>query len=191
MVNMRKLVLFMHVSLDGLVAGPKGELKWITVDDDIFEFAGQRTNSADTALYGRVTYEMMQAYWPTAGDQPNASKHDLEHSKWYNSVEKIVFSKSLMGKNLPRTTFIGGDLKSAIDKLKNKKGRDILMFGSPGAARSLMQLDLIDEYWLFVNPLLLGVGIPLFGGLRESLKLKLTASHVFSSGVVCLNYARN
>jgi dihydrofolate reductase len=133
---------------------------------------------------------MMQSYWPTAGDRPNASKHDLEHSKWYNSVEKVVVSKSLQGKNLPRTTFIAGDLKSKVDELKNRKGTDILMFGSPGAAKSLMQVNIIDEYWLFVNPLLLGHGIPLFGTLKEPLKLKLIASHAFSSGVVCLNYER-
>lgn len=187
---MRKLVLFMHTSLDGYVAGPKGELDWITVDDDIFDFVGKRTNSADTALYGRVTYEMMQAYWPAAGNQPNASKHDLEHSKWYNSVEKVVMSTTLRGTNLPNTTIISGDLKNTIDELKRRKGKDILMFGSPGAAKSLMQMDVIDEYWLFVNPKLLGRGIPLFSRLKESVRLKLTANHAFPSGVVCLNYER-
>ncbi|HWJ28077.1 MAG TPA: dihydrofolate reductase family protein [Flavisolibacter sp.] len=87
---MRKLVLFMHVSLDGYVAGPNGEMDWITVNEDIFDYAGRRTNEADTALYGRVTYQMMEGYWPTAADHPNASKHDIEHSAWYNKLEKLV-----------------------------------------------------------------------------------------------------
>lgn len=187
---MRKLVLFMHTSLDGFVAGPKGEMDWIKADEEMFEFASRRTDQSDTALYGRVTYEMMQAYWPTAGNQPNPSKHDLEHSKWYNSVEKVVISRTLPETNLPKTTIISGDLKKTIDELKRRKGKDILMFGSPGVAKSLMQMDVIDDYWLFVNPKLLGRGIPLFSTLKESVKLKLVASHAFPSGVVCLNYER-
>src|SRR5690242_8430146 len=103
---MRKLVLFMHVSLDGFVTGPNGEMDWIKVDDEIFDFAGQRTNESDLALYGRVTWQMMDAYWPTAADQPNASKHDIEHSAWYNQVEKIVVSRTMKGKQLPKTKII-------------------------------------------------------------------------------------
>src|SRR4030095_2530899 len=100
---MRKLTLFMHTSLDGFVAGPKGEMDWINVDDEIFDYAGKETDRADAALYERVTYEMMEGYWPTAGDQPTATKHDIEHSRWYNSVTKIVLSRSMRGKKLENT----------------------------------------------------------------------------------------
>src|SRR5204863_1178783 len=103
---MRKLVLFMHASLDGFVAGPNGEMDWIKVDDEMFDYAGKRTNESDTALYGRVTYDMMEAYWPTAANQPNASKHDIEHSAWYNQVEKIVVSKSLKGKTIKNAKIV-------------------------------------------------------------------------------------
>src|SRR5215216_2481954 len=103
---MKKLVLFMHASLDGFVAGPNGEMDWINVDDEMFEYAGQRTNNADTALYGRITYQMMESYWPTAGNQPGASKHDIEHSKWYNQVTKVVISRSMKGQNPPKTKII-------------------------------------------------------------------------------------
>ncbi|MEX2116987.1 MAG: dihydrofolate reductase family protein [Bacteroidota bacterium] len=188
---MRKLVLFMHASLDGFVAGPNGEMDWIHVEEEIFDFAGRRTNAADTALYGRVTYEMMEGYWPTAADQPNATRHDVEHSRWYNNVDKVVLSKSLQGRSLPRTTIIHNDLLKKINDLKNRKGKDIIMFGSPGAAHSLMQLDLIDEYWLFVNPILLGRGIPLFRNINEVSHVTLISSHTFPSGVVCLNYKRS
>src|SRR3979409_1602991 len=95
---MRKLVLFMHTSLDGFVAGPNGEMDWIKVDDEMFEYVGKRTNGADTALYGRVTYQMMEGDWPTAADRPNATKHDIEHSRWYNKVAKIVLSRTMRGK---------------------------------------------------------------------------------------------
>src|SRR5215208_6430556 len=101
---MKKLVLFMHASLDGFVAGPNGEMDWIKVDDEMFDYAGRETNEADTALYGRVTWEMMEAYWPTAANQPAATKHDIEHSEWYNKVTKVVLSKSMQGRNLKNTT---------------------------------------------------------------------------------------
>src|SRR5882672_2392038 len=107
---MRKLVSFMHVSLDGFVAGPNGEMDWIKVDEEIFDYAGYRTNEADTALYGRVTYDMMEGYWPTAADQPNASKHDIEHSKWYKKVEKVVLSRSMKGKILLKTKIVSNHI---------------------------------------------------------------------------------
>ena len=92
---MRNLIFFMHTSLDGFVAGPNGEMNWIIVNEEIFDFVATMTDKADTALYGRVTYEMMQSYWPKAGEQPNASKHDKEHSAWYNKVSKVVLSTTM------------------------------------------------------------------------------------------------
>jgi dihydrofolate reductase len=188
---MRKLVLFMHVSLDGFVAGPNGEMDWITVNEEIFDYAARRTNESDTALYGRATYQMMQAYWPSAADQPNATRHDIEHSRWYNQVSKVVVSRSMQGAQLPKTTIISRNLAEEINKLKRAPGKEIIIFGSPGAAHSLMAENLIDDYWLFVNPILLGQGIPLFKDITTAIALKLLESHAFSSGVVCLHYETN
>ncbi len=188
---MRKLVLFMHTSLDGFVAGPNGEMDWINVDEEMFDYAGQRTNEADTALYGRVTYQMMESYWPTAAQLPTATKHDVEHSRWYNKVAKVVLSRTLKGANLTNTKIIDGNMAAEIVKLKQEAGKDILMFGSPTAAHSLMAEKLIDDYWLFVNPVLLGRGIPLFNEVKEKIALKLVESNIFSSGVVCLHYSIN
>ena len=187
---MRKLILFMHVSLDGFVAGPKGEMEWIKVDDEMFEFAGERTNASDTALYGRVTYEMMDAYWPTAADQPNPSKHDIEHSTWYNKVDKVILSKTLKGKALKKTKVVSENIANEILQLKQSNGKEIIMFGSPSASHTLMSEKLIDELWLFVNPILLGEGIPLFKGIKERMDLILQSSHAFKSGVVCLHYRK-
>lgn len=188
---MRKMVLFLHVSLDGFVAGPQGEMDWINTSDELFEYAGQRTAAADTALYGRVTYQMMEGYWPTAGDQPNASKHDIEHARWYNQVTKVVVSKTLQGAALPSNTqVVGQNLAAEVTALKQAAGKEIVIFGSPSAAHALMAADLIDDYWLFINPVLLGSGIPVFKDLRHRAALKLMASHVFDSGVVCLHYER-
>ena len=180
----------MHVSLDGFVAGPNGEMDWIHVDDEIFDYVGDRINHVNTALYGRVTYQMMEAYWPTAADQPNASKHDIEHSAWYKNVEKVVISRTLAVQHPENTKIISNNVPEQIKALKQKPGREVVMFGSPGAAHSLMDADLIDALWLFVNPVIQGEGIALFRNIHHAIKLKLQQSKVFSSGVVCLHYER-
>ncbi|MGN6646269.1 MAG: dihydrofolate reductase family protein, partial [Cytophaga sp.] len=147
---MRKIISFMHISLDGFVAGPNGEMNWINVDQEIFDHVGERISEGDTALYGRKTYEMMESYWPTAADKPGASKHDIEHSKWYKDVHKIVLSKTMQGKELPNTTIISDNLTDNINKIKQSGGsKEILLFGSPTATHALIQQSLVDGYWLF------------------------------------------
>jgi dihydrofolate reductase len=185
---MRKLISFMHISLDGFVAGPNGEMNWIKVDEEIFDYVGERISETDTALYGRVTYEMMQNYWPAAGDEPGASKHDIEHSKWYNKAHKLVLSKTMKGAGLTNTTIISDNLSNEINEIKQGVGSEILVFGSPTATHSLIQQNLIDGYWLFVNPIILGQGIPLFIDIKDKIKLKLLTTHQFTSGVTELNY---
>ena len=185
---MRNLIFFMHTSLDGFVAGPAGEMNWIHVDEEIFDFVATVTEKADTALYGRVTYEMMQSYWPTAAEQPNASKHDKEHAAWYKSVRKIVLSRTLSEDGLVNTRIIGENVAENILNIKNMDGKDILIFGSPAASHTLLSLGLIDEFWLFVNPVLLGKGIPLFNGINETTKLMLDESKTFAAGVIALHY---
>lgn len=188
---MRKLIFFMHTSLDGFVAGPNGELNWAKVNDEVFDFVGTMTNDADTALYGRVTYELMESYWPNAGNQPNATKHDKEHAVWYSKVSKVVLSKTLSEEGLNNTTVIGDQLVNNINKIKNQEGKNILIFGSPTASHSLLSVDLIDEFWLFVNPVLLGKGMPLFKGVNEITKLNLMETKVFPCGVVALHYEKS
>jgi dihydrofolate reductase len=178
----------MHTSLDGFVAGPNGEMNWIKVDDEIFDFVATMTEKADTALYGRVTYEMMQGYWPTAGQQPNASKHDKEHSVWYKNVSKIVLSRTISGEGLDNTLVISDQLADNINRIKKQDGKNILIFGSPRASHSLLGEGLVDEFWLFVNPVLLGQGIPLFKNVVETTKLELIESKIFSCGVMALHY---
>jgi dihydrofolate reductase len=187
---MRNLVFFMHASLDGFVAKPKGELNWVTINDEIFDFVSTMTDQADTALYGRVTYQMMEAYWPNAGEKPNASKHDKEHSIWYKNAAKIVLSKTLNKDGLKNTTVISDNLLENINKLKQQAGKNILIFGSPGASHALLNLGLVDEFWIFVNPILLGQGIPLFQNVPEVVKLKLLESKTFTSGVIALHYIK-
>jgi len=187
---MRKIISFMHISLDGFVAGPKGEMNWIKVDQQLFDHVGKRIGGGDTALYGRKTYEMMEGYWPNAGKEPNASKHDIEHSQWYNGVRKLVLSNTLKGASLENTEVLNDNLEARLKEIRSGSGPDILLFGSPTATHSLMDLDLIDGYWLFVNPVVLGEGIALFkNGLKQQ-NLELVSTERFDSGVVELNYVR-
>jgi dihydrofolate reductase len=185
---MGNIVLFMHQSLDGFAAGLNGEMNWIHVDDEIFDFGGERIAKTNTALYGRVTFQLMESYWPTAADAPNASKHDKEHSAWYKTARKVVLSNTLNEAEFTNTTVIGKDYAAALRKLKEETTGEILLFGSPTAAHSLLAENLIDECRLLVNPILLGEGIPVFKDIKETQRLKLLNTHVFSSGVVCLQY---
>ena len=178
----------MHISLDGFVAGPNGEMDWIKADEELFAYVGKRISEGDTALYGRVTYQMMENYWPTAAQKPNATKHDIEHSKWYDKVHKIVLSKTLKPDSLTNTEIICDNLAERINEIKQREGKEILLFGSPSATHALIQQNLIDGYWLFVNPVILGQGIPLFTGIKEKTKLKLLHTRQFSIGVTELSY---
>jgi dihydrofolate reductase len=186
---MRKIISFMHISLDGFVAGPKGEMDWIKHDEELFDYVGKRIIKTDTSLYGRVTYQMMESYWPSAGDKPAATKHEVEHSKWYSNVHKVVLSKSMRGADLTHTTIISDNLADQINAIKQKTNEDILLFGSPTATHSLIQHNLVDGYWLFVNPIILGQGIPLFVDVRDKIKLKLLpTTRQFDCGVTELNF---
>jgi dihydrofolate reductase len=188
---MRKIISFMHISLDGFVSGLNGEMDWIKVDEEIFDYVGKRISEGDTALYGRVTYQMMENYWPDAGDKPAATKHDIEHSKWYNKVHKVVLSKTMKDGGLTNTKIISDNLSDRINEIKQSRNggsKDILLFGSPTATHSLIQQNLIDGYWLFVNPIILGRGIPLFVNIKDKIKLKLLTTRQFTCGVTELNY---
>lgn len=178
----------MHISLDGFVAGPNGEMDWIKADEELFDYVGKRISEGDTAMYGRVTYQMMENYWPTAAQKLNATKHDIKHSKWYDKVHKIVLSKTLKPGGLTNTEIICDNLAERINEIKQREGKEILLFGSPSATHALIQQNLIDGYWLFVNPIILGQGIPLFIGIKEKTKLKLLHTRQFSIGVTELNY---
>lgn len=178
----------MHISLDGFVAGPNGEMNWIKVDQEIFDYVGKHISQGDTALYGRVTFQMMEDYWPTAADQPNASKHDIEHSKWYSNVHKVVLSKTMKNEGLKNVEIISNNLADRIKELKQKAGEDILVFGSPRATHSLIQENLIDGYWLFVNPIILGKGVSLYKTVKETTQLNLIETKTFSCGVIALRY---
>ena len=185
---MAKLVSSLITSLDGFAAGPNGELDMFNVGAEFFDFSNTLTDQAGTALYGRGTFQLMDSYWPNAAQNPDASKHDIEHSAWYNRVEKIVLSTTLKNLNKPNTRVIDTNLSAQINKLKQEKEKNIQIFGSPGAVSSLMNENLIDDYWLFVAPVVLGKGIPLFTNISNRVNLKLVHNKVFRTGMIALHY---
>jgi dihydrofolate reductase len=185
---MRKVVFLMHTSVDGFVAGPNGEMDWIKVDDEIFEAVSHITDDADTALYGRVTYRMMEDYWPKAAERPGAGKHDIEHSRWANKATKLVFSTTLKEIYWENTRIVRGNEAKEIADLKQQPGKNLLLLGSPRLAQSLMKQNLIDEYYINVNPVILGKGISLFSNRDNRIDLRLKQSTTYKSGVTTLHY---
>jgi dihydrofolate reductase len=187
---MGKIVSFMHVSLDGLIARTNGSMDWIQIGGEMFDYAHERTEHSNTALYGHGTYKIMDAYWPTAADNPNATKHDIQHAAWYKKVRRIVVSKTMTDPHEKNLEIIKDHVMDQISALKKDVQGEILLFGSPRLTSSLMQENLIDEYWLMVNPIILGEGLSLFSGNKNEVKLKLIKSIAFEKGVVCLHYSK-
>ena len=167
------------------------QLRRINVDQEIFDHVEKRIGESNAAFYGRVTFQMMENYWPTAGDKPAATKHDIEHAKWYAKAQKIVLSKTLQPATLVNTTIISDNIFVQINEIKRQSGSEILVFGSPSATHSLIQQNLIDGFWLFVNPVILGQGIPLFLETPHKTKLQLLSTQQFKCGVTELNYMIN
>lgn len=187
---MRKLVLFLHASLDGFVEGPNGEMDigWIAYDADLEKHAKEILSTADTVIWGSGTYQMMYSYWPSVSSDPTASQHERDHAEWIEQTSKIVLSTTLDKVEWNNSRLVKEDAEEEIKKLKQQPGKDMVLLGSPRLAHYLMQLDLIDEYKITVSPVLIGSGLPLFQGLKEKVNLKLIDNKTFDSGAIGLVY---
>lgn len=187
---MRKLVLFLHASLDGFVEGPKGEMDigWISYDADLENHAKEILSTADTVIWGRGTYQMMYSYWPSVPSDPSSSQYELNHAEWIEKTTKIVFSTTLEKVEWNNSRLVKENVEEEIRNLKQQAGKDMVILGSPRLAHHLMQLDLIDEYKITVSPVLIGSGLPLFQGLKEKINLNLIENKTFDSGAIGLVY---
>lgn len=182
---MRKVIFFMLTSLDGYFEGPDRDINWHNVDEEFNEFAIQQMGGFGALLFGRVTYELMASYWPTEA----AKRDDPIVAGLMNSLPKIVFSKTLERAEWNNTRLVKDNYVEEISRLKQQPGKDIAIFGSSDLAVTFIQHDLIDEYRIMVNPVVLGNGKPLFKGIKEKLNLKLAKTKTFKSGNVLLYYA--
>lgn len=185
---MRKIILLEHVSLDGYVAGPNGEMDWITFDDDLQSYVHTLHETCDGMIWGRKTYDMMKGYWPTVLADPAADGFALNHAQWLQTATKAVFTNTVDATDWENTLLVHGDAAAEMAKLKQRPGKDFMMVGSISLAQTFMQHNLIDEYRLNVNPVARGGGRPLFPQQDNALKLKLVGSQTFDCGVVGLRY---
>ncbi len=180
---MRKLKLQMQITLDGFVAGPNGELGWMThsmEDDKLLGFLNKVTDSSDTLLMGRKMTDEFIDYW--TGVKPESPEY--EFAKKMIDIPKVVFSKTLKESRWINT-MIADDLVKTVDELKARDGKDILAYGGAHFVSSLIENDLIDDYQLWVNPTAIGEGMSIFGG---NTKLKLTGSTPYECGIVVNTY---
>lgn len=186
---MRKVVLFLHMSLDGFVQGTNDwDIGWVAYNEELEKYAKEVTSTADTILWGRTTYHGMQQYWPTIPANPASSPHEIEHARWLDNTLKVVFSRTLDQVEWTNTKLVKSDIAEEIAALKQQPGRDILILGSPRLAHLFMELGLIDEYRLTVSPVVLGNGLPLFRNVADRINLKLLQSQTFQSGALGLHY---
>ena len=183
---MRTLIYSMTVSLDGYIAGPDGALDWSMPDEELFRFHTQRVRETGVQLLGRRLYETM-LYWETA-EEGSLAADQAEFARLWKALPKIVFSatlESVAGNTRLATEEVG----EAVRGLKEQPGKDIAV-GGAGLAGACMALDLIDEWRLFVAPVLLGGGTPCFPARDERTALELVETQTFASRVVYLRYRR-
>jgi dihydrofolate reductase len=185
---MRKLVLFMHMSLDGFAGGPQGELNFLTYDEELAQYAAELVKTVGSPVYGRTTYQMMESYWPTVLTKSDAPKHAQEHAQWVENIPKIVFSRTLNEVTWNNTRLIKDNVADAVNKLKQESGKDLVIFGSPGLSTTLIKEGLIDEYKLTIHPVILGNGLSVFKNNTAKSKLKLLDAKTLKSGVVTAHY---
>jgi dihydrofolate reductase len=184
---MRKLIYSMGVSLDGFIAGPHGEIDWSAPDEELHRFHNQQARDVGAQLYGRRLYEAMIP-WETAGEKPSARERELEFARIWKDTPKIVFSRTLE-KVEHDFGLVGDGAVEAVAKLKQQPGKDLAV-GGAGLASTFVKLDMIDEYRLFVSPVVLGGGTPYFPALDERIDLELVETRTFGSRVVYVRYQR-
>jgi len=187
---MGKLTVFNQVTLDGYFAGAHGDISWAhngKQDAEWNAFVENNAKGGGVLLFGRITYELMAAYWPT----PQALRNDPVVAERMNSLPKIVFSRTLAQVSWSHARLVKGDMASEVRRMKEAPGEDMAILGSCSLVAQLAPLGLIDEYQIVVNPVVLGGGRTLFDGVKAALELKLIKTRTFANGKVLLCYEKD
>jgi dihydrofolate reductase len=179
---MRKLIAAMNMTLDGFCNHTA-----MIADDEIHQHYNELLSSADTLIYGRITYQLMERYWPSVVKNPTGNKPTDEFAVLIDNISKIVFTRTLKNVDWKNTQLKKEVIKEEVLELKRQAGKNILV-GSPSLIVALGQLDLIDEYQLAVQPTVLGSGLPLFKNVKDRINLKLLKTKTFGCGAVTLYY---
>lgn len=172
----------MMVTLDGYFEGPDHDLSWHNTDEEFVKFAEEQLDETDTLIFGRKTYDMMAAFWPTQ----HALKEDHGTAIRMNELHKVVFSRGALNVDWENTE-ASTDLAAKIKELKSQNGKDIAVMGSSHLGKEMLEAGLLDEVRIMVNPVFIGEGSTLFEGLSK--KLTLTDTRTFKNGNVLLSYA--
>jgi dihydrofolate reductase len=181
--TMGKLVFSINVSLDGFADHTVG----VGPDDELLGFFSDHLDETDVVLFGRVTYQLMESYWPHAHKDPKATKGTLEFADKYNAIPKVVFSRTLQEANWNNTRLVKENMIEEVVKLKGQTAKNLLLDGI-SISQELMRLGMVDEYWIVLHPVLAGKGRRLFEGLNSRANLELVDSRTFRLGVVALHY---
>jgi len=182
----RRLIYSMGVSLDGFIAGPDGGIAWSATDEELHRFHNEQTRELGAHLCGRRLYEVM-LYWETADQDPALGETEREFARIWQELPKIVFSTTLETVE-GKARLATGSVAEEVARLKEQPGKDLAV-GGAGLASTLTKLGLIDEYRLFVSPVVLGAGTPFFPAVDERIDLELVETRAFGSRVVYLRYA--
>jgi len=185
---MRKILFYMSVSLDGFIEDTTGDFSFADPDTELHQHFNDRESAFDTYLFGRRMYELMTAFWPTADQDPSQPPVVLEYARIWKSKKKYVFSRTLTEAGWG-FQLIRGNVAEEIRKLKAQPGLDMSV-GGPNLASSLMRFGLIDEFGLYIHPVIVGGGKSFFPEMRDKINLKLVETRTFGSGVVMLNYTK-
>jgi len=181
-----KLIYSLNVSLDGFVETVDHRLDWGLVDDELHTWFNERSRSLDAELYGRRIYELMAAYWPTAGSDPAATEPEREFARIWTAMPRFVFSRTLRSVR-PGCRLVAGDVGERLAEIRSEFPGDLGVAG-PTLASAFIERGLVDEYRLVVHPVILGAGTPMFPALRDPIGLRLLETQTFGSGVVYLGY---
>jgi len=185
----RKVIYLMMVSLDGFVEGPNRELDWHIIDEELHTFVNDQMSAIDTYLYGRRMYQLMVDSWPTVDTDPSVPEFMAEFARIWKKTPKIVFSKTLDRVDWNSRLVRGNNIAEEVAKLKAQPGKDMTV-GGANLASTFIRLGLIDEYRIFIHPVIVGRGTPFFPKLDDPIKLKLVETRTFGTGVVYLCYER-
>jgi len=180
---MRKLIWAINVSVDGFADHTVGT----GVDDDLYGFFRDLLDDMDLVVFGRVTYQLMEAAWPNARKDPNATRRTLEFADRFNAIPKVVFSRSLDRAEWNNTRIVHEDMVREVTRLKQQAGKNILVDGI-SVAQELLGHGMIDEFWFVVHPIVAGKGRRLIDALEDGARLRLLDTRVLGSGAVVLHY---
>ena len=185
---MRNVIALVNITLDGFAATTDGGLDWTIVDDEMWTHTNELFAHTSTTLFGRVTYQGFEQAWPAIGANPDSPKTMTDFAAWIENVEKIVFSRSLEHAPWNHSRIVRDHIPEEVAKLKAQPGKDIVIMGSPSVTRTFLNLGLLDELQLNINPVVLGSGVPLFTEIEGKSDLELVRTKRFASGVVAVHY---